>query len=134
MSQAISRRDFFGAALAAVVLPVVAQSASPGPKRLVARTRVLEVNGRQARVFGLTGPDGRASASDPASGSVSSSQTRPARAPSSIGMDSSRPGRRMDSRGRKPPRSPHGKPMHMTSRRSREPSGCTRIKGCRSRG
>ena len=59
MSQAISRRDFFGAALAAVVLPVVAQSASPGPKRLVARTRVLEVNGRQARVFGLTGPDGR---------------------------------------------------------------------------
>ena len=52
MSQAISRRDFFGAALAAVVLPVVAQSASPGRKRLVARTRVLEVNGRQAQVFG----------------------------------------------------------------------------------
>jgi len=131
MSQAISRRDFFGAALAVVVLPVVAQSASPGPKRLVARTRVLEVNGRQARVFGLTGPDGRSGIS---LGPGERFRVQLARAPSSIGMDSSRPGRRMDSRGRKPPRSPHGKPMHMTSRRSREPSGCTRIKGCRSRG
>jgi FtsP/CotA-like multicopper oxidase with cupredoxin domain len=31
----------------------------PAPKRLVAGTRVLEVNGRPAKVFGLTGPDGR---------------------------------------------------------------------------
>jgi hypothetical protein len=57
MSQAISRRDFFGATLAAV-LPAMVRSASPGPKRLVAGTRWLEMNGRPARVFGLVGPDG----------------------------------------------------------------------------
>ena len=50
MSQAISRRDFF-ATLAAAVLPAMVRSASPGPKRLVAGTRVLEVNGRPARVL-----------------------------------------------------------------------------------
>src|SRR6476646_9970327 len=59
MSQAISRRDFFGATLAAAALPAMVRSASPGPKRLVAGTRVLEVNGRLARIFGLVGPDGR---------------------------------------------------------------------------
>jgi FtsP/CotA-like multicopper oxidase with cupredoxin domain len=62
MSKPYSRRDFLGAALAAGLLPILpsaARAASPGPKRLVARTRVLEVNGRPARVFGLIGPDGR---------------------------------------------------------------------------
>jgi FtsP/CotA-like multicopper oxidase with cupredoxin domain len=62
MSKPYSRRDFLGAALAAGLLPILpgaARAASPGSKRLVARTRVLEVNGRPARVFGLIGPDGR---------------------------------------------------------------------------
>jgi FtsP/CotA-like multicopper oxidase with cupredoxin domain len=62
MSKPYSRRDFLRAALAAGVLPILpgaARAASPGPKRLVARTRVLEVNGRPARVFGLIGSDGR---------------------------------------------------------------------------
>jgi FtsP/CotA-like multicopper oxidase with cupredoxin domain len=59
MSQAISRRDFFGATLAAAVLPTMVRLSSPRPKRLMAGTRVLEVNGRPARVFGLVGPDGR---------------------------------------------------------------------------
>jgi len=59
MSQAISRRDLFGAIFAAAVLPAMVRSASPGPKRLVAGTRVLEVNDRPARVFSLIGPDGR---------------------------------------------------------------------------
>ena len=57
-----SRRDFLRAALAAGVLPILprlVRAASPIPKRLVAGTRVLEVNGRPAKVFGLTGPDGR---------------------------------------------------------------------------
>src|SRR5258705_12755593 len=57
-----SRRDFLCAALAAGVLPILprlVRAASPVPKRLVAGTRVLEVNGRPAKVFGLTGPDGR---------------------------------------------------------------------------
>ena len=49
MSQAISRRDFF-ATLAAAVLPAMVRSASPGPKRLVAGTRVLEVNGAHQSV------------------------------------------------------------------------------------
>ena len=49
---------FFDAALAAAVPPVAARSASPGAKRFVAGTRLLEVNGRQARVFGMIGPSG----------------------------------------------------------------------------
>ncbi|MEA2789837.1 MAG: hypothetical protein QOG73_2243, partial [Acetobacteraceae bacterium] len=53
------RRGFLGAALAAGVLPAAARATSLGPKRLVAGTRMLEVNGRSARVFGLVGPDGR---------------------------------------------------------------------------
>jgi FtsP/CotA-like multicopper oxidase with cupredoxin domain len=59
MSATVSRRGFLGAALAAGVLPAAAGAASVGPQRLVAGTRVLEVNGRPARVFGLVGPDGR---------------------------------------------------------------------------
>jgi FtsP/CotA-like multicopper oxidase with cupredoxin domain len=62
VSKPFSRRRFLGTALAASVLPVLsdaARGASPAPKRLVAGTRVLEVNGRPAKVFRLTGPDGR---------------------------------------------------------------------------
>jgi FtsP/CotA-like multicopper oxidase with cupredoxin domain len=62
MSRSFSRRRFLNTALAAGMLPVLpgAAWASPSaPKRLVAGTRVLEVNGRSAKVFGLTGPDGR---------------------------------------------------------------------------
>jgi FtsP/CotA-like multicopper oxidase with cupredoxin domain len=40
-------------------LPDAARGAAPAPKHLVAETRVLEVNGRPAKVFGLTGPDER---------------------------------------------------------------------------
>jgi FtsP/CotA-like multicopper oxidase with cupredoxin domain len=61
MSRPFSRRRFLNAALAASVLPILpdaARGAPPAPKRLVAGTRVLEVNGRPAKVFGLTGPDG----------------------------------------------------------------------------
>jgi FtsP/CotA-like multicopper oxidase with cupredoxin domain len=46
-------------ALSAGLLPAVARAAPPEPQRLVAGTRMLEVNGRAARVFGLVGPDGR---------------------------------------------------------------------------
>jgi FtsP/CotA-like multicopper oxidase with cupredoxin domain len=62
MSECFSRRGLLKAALAAGMLPVVpgALRALPfTPKRLVAGTRVLEVNGRSAKVFGLGGPDGR---------------------------------------------------------------------------
>jgi FtsP/CotA-like multicopper oxidase with cupredoxin domain len=56
-----SRRRFLEAALAAAALPILPDAgraaASPG-KRLVAGTRIIEVNGRPAKVFGLTGPDG----------------------------------------------------------------------------
>ena len=57
-----SRRRFLKAALAAAALPVFPgagrAAASPG-KQVVAGTRIIEVNGRPAKVFGLTGPDGR---------------------------------------------------------------------------
>jgi FtsP/CotA-like multicopper oxidase with cupredoxin domain len=62
MSKSFSRRRFLRTALAASVLPILpeaARGALPAPKRLVAGTRMLEVNGRPAKVFGLTGPDGR---------------------------------------------------------------------------
>jgi FtsP/CotA-like multicopper oxidase with cupredoxin domain len=59
MSQTLSRRDLLGTALAAGLLPVAARAASVAPRRLVAGTRILEVNGRPARVFGLIGPNGR---------------------------------------------------------------------------
>jgi len=62
MSKSFSRRRLLGAALAAGVLPILpgAVRAAPAiPKRLVAGTRVLEVNGRPAKVFALTGLDGR---------------------------------------------------------------------------
>jgi FtsP/CotA-like multicopper oxidase with cupredoxin domain len=62
MNQPFSRRRFLHTALAAGVLPILpdaARGAPPAPKRLVAGTRMLEVNGRPAKVFGLTGPDGR---------------------------------------------------------------------------
>jgi FtsP/CotA-like multicopper oxidase with cupredoxin domain len=59
---AISRRDLLGGiggTLATVMLSAKARAAGSAAKRLIAETRVLEVNGRPARVFGLTGPDGR---------------------------------------------------------------------------
>src|ERR1700738_410656 len=62
MSKSFSRRRFLNTALAASVLPILpdaARGAPPAPKHLVAGTRMLEVNGRPAKVFGLTGPDGR---------------------------------------------------------------------------
>jgi len=62
MSKSFSRRRFLRTALSASVLPILpeaARGALPAPKRLVAGTRMLEVNGRPAKVFGLTGPDGR---------------------------------------------------------------------------
>jgi FtsP/CotA-like multicopper oxidase with cupredoxin domain len=58
----LSRRTFLDATLASGVLaiwPGAARAASPAAKRLLAGTRVLEVNGRPAKVFRLTGPDGR---------------------------------------------------------------------------
>jgi FtsP/CotA-like multicopper oxidase with cupredoxin domain len=58
----ISRRDLLGGiggTLATAMLSAKARAADSAAKRLVAETRVLEVNGRAARVFGLTGPDGR---------------------------------------------------------------------------
>jgi FtsP/CotA-like multicopper oxidase with cupredoxin domain len=61
-SKPFSRRDFLGAALAASVLPALpgtARAAPAEPKRLVAGTRTLEVNGRPASVFRLDGPDGK---------------------------------------------------------------------------
>jgi FtsP/CotA-like multicopper oxidase with cupredoxin domain len=62
MSKSFSRRRLLGAALAAGVLPTLPGAvcaASATAKRLVAGTRVLEVNGRPAKVFALTGPDAR---------------------------------------------------------------------------
>src|SRR3984893_9989472 len=61
MSKSFSRRRFLRTPLAASVLPILpdaTRGARPAPKRLVAGTRVLEVNGRSAKVFGLVGPNG----------------------------------------------------------------------------
>jgi FtsP/CotA-like multicopper oxidase with cupredoxin domain len=58
----VSRRSLLGAAVATgiqSVLPAAAGALAPARRRLLATTRVLEVNGQAARVFGLVGPDGR---------------------------------------------------------------------------
>ncbi|HEX3990948.1 MAG TPA: multicopper oxidase domain-containing protein [Acetobacteraceae bacterium] len=54
-----SRRGFLGSTFAAGILASAHSAASPVPRRLIVGTRVLEVNGRPAKVFGLLGPDGR---------------------------------------------------------------------------
>ena len=136
LSKLYSRRDFLRAALAAGVLPILpgwVRAASPVPKRLVAGTRVLEVNGRPAKVFGLTGPDGRAFALPPASGSAWTSSIKLALVPSSIGMGSFRPGRRTASHGRRPHLSLTARIKPMTMLRFPARIGCIRITACRSR-
>ena len=58
----VSRRGFLGAVggtLAAATLSTKAEAQAATAKRLTAGTRILEVNGRPAQVFGLTGPNGR---------------------------------------------------------------------------
>jgi FtsP/CotA-like multicopper oxidase with cupredoxin domain len=58
----LSRRAFVTGALATGILstlPAFDGEASEPVQRLVAATRTLEVNARAARVYGLTGPDGR---------------------------------------------------------------------------
>jgi FtsP/CotA-like multicopper oxidase with cupredoxin domain len=58
----LSRRTFLSATLATGILsslPASRSAASDAGKRLVAGTRILEVNGSAARVYSLIGPDGR---------------------------------------------------------------------------
>jgi len=138
MSKSFSRRRFLRTALSASILPILpeaARGALPAPKRLVAGTRMLEVNGRPAKVFGLTGPDGRpgirlaARAND----SAWSSRTKPAPALLSIGMGSCHPGHRTDSPGRRPRRSQTALFSLMTMLRFPARTGCTRITTCRSK-
>ena len=59
MTQPLSRRSLLATACATFALPAAARAQQAEPQRLVAGTRILDVNGRPARVFGLTGPDGR---------------------------------------------------------------------------
>lgn len=60
----MNRRDFLnglGASavlLAAPTLPTAARAATPAPRRLDIVSRTLAVNGKPAKVFGLTQPDG----------------------------------------------------------------------------
>jgi hypothetical protein len=136
MSTSVSRRDFLflGSALAAGVLPVVAHAASPGSKRLLAETRLLDVNGKPARVFGLTGPNGmsglRLVPGERFHVELANKTGGPA--PWFIGTGSFRPGPRTGSHGRKPRRSKTAVFRLMTTNRSPAPIGCTRITGCRS--
>ena len=61
MAVALSRRSAIkGLAAAAAVAPWLfrpAEASSPAPLR--AFSRVIEVNGRSAKAYGLIGPDGR---------------------------------------------------------------------------
>src|SRR5580700_9497771 len=67
MRTLLTRRQILASGIAmvgAVSLPPMAQTAaapeSPAAKlRLTADTRTLDVNGKPARVFGLTGPNGK---------------------------------------------------------------------------
>jgi hypothetical protein len=138
MSKSFSRRRFLRSALAASVLPILpdaVRGAPPAPKRLVAGSRMLEVNGRSAKVFGPTGPDGRPGIRLAAGERFRVElATNPAHAPLSTGMGSFHPGRRMAFPGRRPRRSQTALFNLMTMRPFQAPTGCTRITTCRSRG
>lgn len=58
MTLTLSRRQILAAATAALTTPRLALAESPLPV-LTAGSRTIEVKGRSAAVFGLTGPDGR---------------------------------------------------------------------------
>ena len=60
MSILFSRRQVLASGVAATMLPCLPRAhAATGAKRLTAGIRVIEVNGKPARVFHLTGPDGK---------------------------------------------------------------------------
>src|SRR5690606_8713233 len=64
----MTRRGFLAAGtavLATAKLPAFAQQQLPAPIRLAATSRVLDVNGRAATVFGLAGPSGQGLILDP---------------------------------------------------------------------
>ena len=64
----MTRRGFLAAGtavLATANLPAFAQQQLPAPIRLAATSRVLDVNGRAATVFGLAGPSGQGLILDP---------------------------------------------------------------------
>lgn len=64
----MTRRGFLAAGsavLATAQLPAFAQQQQPAPIRLAATSRVLDVNGRAATVFGLAGPAGQGLVLDP---------------------------------------------------------------------
>mgnify|MGYP001095307479 CR=1 FL=1 len=64
----MTRRGFLAAGtavLATANLPAFAQQQLPAPTRLTATSRVLDVNGRAATVFGLAGPTGQGLVLDP---------------------------------------------------------------------
>src|SRR5260221_7792316 len=60
---ALSRRHFFASAAAGLgavmLLPMPGALAAAGPRRLDVTTRILEVNGKAAKVYTLVGADGR---------------------------------------------------------------------------
>lgn len=55
----ISRREWLIGSAAAALLGPTAIAQTQAPKRLTAISRILDVNGKPAKVFGLTGPDGQ---------------------------------------------------------------------------
>ena len=60
MSMLFSRRQVLASGVAATMLAGLPRArAATGSKRLTAGTRVIDVNGKPAKVFHLTGPDGR---------------------------------------------------------------------------
>lgn len=55
----ITRREWLIGSTAAALLCPTAIAQTQAPKRLTATSRVLDVNGKPAKVFGLTGPEGK---------------------------------------------------------------------------
>jgi FtsP/CotA-like multicopper oxidase with cupredoxin domain len=136
MSTTVSRRGFLGAALAAGVLPILpvsVRAAIPPPKRLVAGTRTLEVNGQPARVFGLIGSDRRPGIRLAPGERFRVELANETGTPTIVHWHGQLPpGRRMDSRGRRPRRSETALFRPTTTLRSPVRTGCTRITNCRN--
>lgn len=107
LSAVLSRRQTVASGAAAAVLASVsAARADTGAKRLTVGTRIIEVSGRPARVFRLTGRGGRQDIGlDPRERFQVVLANETAAIPSSIGTASSRYGRKTASPGRRHRRS-----------------------------
>jgi FtsP/CotA-like multicopper oxidase with cupredoxin domain len=142
MRTLLTRRQILASGIAmvgTVSLPPMAQTAaapeSPAAKlRLSAATRTLDVNGKPARVFGLTGPNGKPGITLSPGERFRVDLVNETGTSTIVHWHGQLPPWTQDGFPcRKRRRSRRVTPFRTITRRSRARSGCIRIKACRNR-